>query len=697
MKGWLAGPYTLASLPASAQKLINLYPEVIESPEGEKVVGYLKHCPGLATALITLATSPLRGLLAGGSPLTPADGTGGRMFAVAGSKLYEVFIGGTSSLLGDVGDDAAHSPVQMFVNGEQLGIVSAGQFYLHNGVTLVQPLLLASVGGANTYARGAGGASTVIRNGTLVTWSAGDDFTDIQIGDLITIDGVACHVALKTSLTTLYTVETIAGPTAALVYSVYAAEPISGTSFPATLAAGDQITINASVYTVSYALYPTTRVNLTTSPGNQSNKAFSISILNGRAHADGATPTNITWISGDKFPLYGLVGAQLLVNGFGGAGNIVTQVLSSTAMKVVGPTGAFDFNFGINPILAAGSGAFLDSYFIIAPPVSKVMQVSAPLDGLTWDASDIASKEGYPDYIGALFADHGELYVMGESKSEVWRAPGMDFNFPFQRVSGASIEEGIAAPASMAGFLDGVAWIGASLRGKPVAYFAKGFQPERISTHAIEQAWEKFQVSDAVGFSFEMDGHEFWQVSFPTGDQAWVYDRTTSLQFGKPMWHERTSWDPAPATGVARYRRHRACCHCFVWGKHWVGDFYNGKIYELSNTTYTDAGQVIQCRRVMPHLCAERLRQFFFKLQLDMETARGGVALTVVLDWSDDGGLTFVGGGTAFTLTTSTTKTLERLCFWEMGSADDRIFRITVTGNGPKTLLNGYLDWLVGT
>lgn len=694
--GWLGGSYLLASPNAACQRTLNLYPEALEATDKE--VGFFKGTPGLATALLTLPTAPIRCLLAGGTPLNPADGSGGRMFAVAGSKLYEVYANGTYTLRGDVGDDAVHSPAQLFPAGDQLGIISAGQFYIDTGSGPTKPLPNPYTGGANTFAIT---GTTAIRNVQQVTCSGGDNFNGVAVGDIITINGVTAHVATfipATTITTIYTREAVTDPSPR-TFSVYAAEPISGSLLPSTLAVNDQITINAAVYTVSNIATPQYRINLKTTPGSQFNSAYSVFVLNGTVQATGTATLN--WISGDKFPLYGLIGQVLFLNGFGNpATNTVVAVPSDSTITLNSTTaGTAIYNFGINPALAAGTGAFLDSYFVVAPANSKQMQASAPLDGTSWDAADQARKESYPDNIGCLFADHEELYVMGESKSEVWAAPGADLNFPFQRNPSACMSEGIAAPASMCGFLDGVAWIGSGLRGAPVAYYAVGFQPQRISTHAIEKVWAGFsQIADAVGFGYEMDGHEFWQINFPSGDQAWVYDRTASLQFGKPMWHERNSWDP----NTAAWHRHRAGFHCYVWGKHWAGDWGTtgnygaGNIYEMGSSIYKDAGQLITCIRTLPHLCANRLRQFFTKLQLDLETG-GGSALTVLVEWSDDGGTTWVGGGSAFTLTLSTSKKLDRATFWSLGSADDRVFRITVTGNAPKALLNLYLDTVQGT
>ena len=650
MPGWLGPSYTLASVNAACQRSLNLYPRELEA--GDKVAGMLAGSPGLSAAILTLPTAPLRGLLAGSN----------RMFAVAGSKLYEISSTGTiiglggptdHTARGDVGNNAANSPVQMFPNGKQLGIVSAGCFYCDSGLGPVQqsytPFNYADI------AVGWSGTCTCI--GPFVTWQSGMLFTAGMVGSFITINGAGLYLITAVGMTT-----PLPGSGASSV--PYLTTTGSGTNYftPVPFIAGS---------------------------GN---------IVNSVASPFGAADVGATLTFNGSAPFSAL---GYTINSVDGNGNATLSGIPAA----VGSTGGVAVE--TFPAFGAATGAFLDSYFVVSPPSSKQFNVSALLDGSTWDSSDEAAKESYPDNIVALFQDHEELYVMGEVKSEVWASPGVDENFPFQRNPSACMSLGIAATASMCGFVDGVAWLGASLNGPPVAWYARGFQPERISTDAIEALWKTFTtVADAVAFAYELDGHEFWQIAFPSADQTtpgdglgqtWVYDRTASLKFGAPYWHEVNSFNGTVWT------RHRAGFHCFVFGKHWVGDWGNGNIYQMDSTIYQDAGQTITCIRTLPHLCGQRLRQFFSKWQTDLETAQGfvppstpGVALTIMLEWSDDGGHTFVGGGTNFTYTTSTLKTLDRAVFWQLGSADDRVFRLTVTGNGRKALLNAYLDYTLG-
>ena len=104
-----------------------MYLEQLE--EGGSRVGQyrLRQCPGLRT-FATLPTAPFRGIYA----------PGGRLFAIGGSQIYEVYQDGTHSpSFGNVGN--ATNPAEMASNGFQLAISSGGAGYITGGAILPQP------------------------------------------------------------------------------------------------------------------------------------------------------------------------------------------------------------------------------------------------------------------------------------------------------------------------------------------------------------------------------------------------------------------------------------------------------------------------------------------------------------------------------------------------------------------------------
>jgi len=203
------------------------------------------------------------------------------------------------------------------------------------------------------------------------------------------------------------------------------------------------------------------------------------------------------------------------------------------------------------------------------------------------DALDVATAEGLPDNLNSILSDYREAWLMGDSTIEIWTDTGAAF-FPFERAPGGFIEQGCAAARSPAKLDNSVFWLGKDPNGQGVVYRANAYIPQRISTHAIEHAINGYaDISDAIGFAYQEEGHLFYWLTFPSGDASWVYDVATQA------WHQRAWLDPV--TGLLH--RHRANCYAFFNGMHLVGDYQNATIYKMSLDVYSDAGSPIYRER----------------------------------------------------------------------------------------------------
>lgn len=466
---------------------------------------------------------------------------------------------------------------------------------------------------------------------------------------------------------------------------------VEGSRFDAALAS-QTVYIAGSPYTVA-TITDDKHLTLTGTAGTQTGAEFIAYLITGTCDM---SLTKVTWRSGPMFTS-AMVGQAITISGVSFTVASVEDASHLTVSASLVYFSGAPWATATTGSIAARTGAYLGGYFIAAAPDSKQFNVCDVYDGKTWDPLDYELKAGYPDNIGALLADHEELWIFGESSTELW-GPNPNISttntFPFAKNQSGSMPIGTAGSFSPVSTRNGPAWIGADLRGQPVAYKAQGFAPVRISTHAVESVWSTYgTIADVEGFVYELDGHEFIQWTFPTADATWVYDVTASAQFGRPMWHERQSYDGADL------HRHRARCHAYVWGLHLVGDYQTGAIYQMSSARYDDDGNTMYCIRVFPHLCEERVRQFYSRFQLDLETGRGTGALTVTLDWSDDGGHTWKSPlSQVIDLTAGGDPNYAARCiFNRLGSSRDRVFRVQVIGLGPKNLINAYLDFLTGT
>ncbi len=378
------------------------------------------------------------------------------------------------------------------------------------------------------------------------------------------------------------------------------------------------------------------------------------------------TPTNLGDVGNDGKPV------QMFPNGNQLA--IISNGLFwlHTGTELVQP----DFTGGSDHVTAV-EGSFLDGFFLVidAPDEEDAASVrrfrhSALQDGLTWDPLDYASKEGYPDMLAAMLADHEDLWLFGSQTTEVWRnnystAPE---SFPWERDPGAFIHYGNIAPWATVRMPEGVGWLAGDPRGHAMAFHAVGYRPQRVSTHAVEQAWAKYStVGDAEGYTYTEDGHYFWVISFPTADATWVYDVSSKL------WHER-AW----LTGSTLHR-HRSRGHAYVFGRHLVGDWETGTIYEMGVHLGSDAGADIRRIRTAPYFsdAEEQVRIFHHRLQLDVQADEN---LDISLDWSNDSARNW---STARTVTTGPGDADgEQRAMWRrLGEARHRVYRATITSD----------------
>ena len=297
----------------------------------------------------------------------------------------------------------------------------------------------------------------------------------------------------------------------------------------------------------------------------------------------------------------------------------ISQTLSSRTFT--GPaafTQIVDDNF-----LGALVVAYVDTYFIYVEPNSQRVYSIDTFDTngnyiypLVFDATNVASAEGSPDNLVSMIVDHNELWLFGTNSVEVWYDAGTP-SFPFARIQGAFNELGCAATFSVAKMENGLFWLGADARGKGIVYQANGYRGQRISTHAIEYAIAQYDnISDAIAYTYQQEGHSFYVLNFPSANATWVFDVTTG------MWHERAGWNGS------YFVRHRGNCQLAFNNEIMIGDHETGNVYAFDLDVYADNGQPqrwLRSWRALPAGQNTLVRTAHHSLQLDCE---GGIGLT---------------------------------------------------------------------
>lgn len=321
----------------------------------------------------------------------------------------------------------------------------------------------------------------------------------------------------------------------------------------------------------------------------------------------------------------------------------------------------------------------IDGYFIVPVPDTDQFQLSALLDGQTWAATDVATAEGNPDNLTAVFSLNRQLWLFGERSTEVWFNSGA--SFPFERIEGSFAEFGLAAKHSVSKIKDTVIWLSQTQAGGVEVVLADGFVTIPVTSRAVAYQISTYTtINDAEAFVYKDEGHEFYVLTFPTEAKTWVYDLTT----GK--WHERQSSSSRyiPRVYASAYNKH-------------LGLAYNsGNLYEIDMDTYTEDGTAItRTARTAPlHQTGNFVS--VYTLRLDLEKAQGAVSgtETITLKTSRDGGHNFDSGDAI--AASRNGEYADRVIWRMLGQSRSWVFEFTTTDSIKWILLGLEADVDIG-
>ena len=276
--------------------------------------------------------------------------------------------------------------------------------------------------------------------------------------------------------------------------------------------------------------------------------------------------------------------------------------------------------------------SYLDGYFIFNEPNSQKVWITSLLDGTQVDPLDFASAEGSPDGLVAVIVNNREAWLFGTNSIEVWYDAGTP-DFPLARIQGASNEIGCVAPYSVAKLDNSVFWLGQDARGRGIVYRNSGYSGIRASNHSIEWQIQQYgDLSNAIAYTYQQDGHNFYVLTFPTVQKTWVYDVVTQ------SWHERAGWSNG------NFVRYRPNCQVTFNNEVILGDYENGNLYAYDLEVYADNDapqKWLRSWRPIPSGQNNLRRTAQHSLQLDCETGVGlsgydGTEVFYLLDENGD-------------------------------------------------------------
>ena len=707
--GFVGPSYEAPSIYQDDQECINFRPEIdpLKQP-GQYGVIALYPTPGLLTK-VTLNFAEVRGM---------RNVSGGQyLIVVCGSYVYALTTSLTPTIIGQLNTSAGI--VGITDNSQSIYIVDGQYRYTWRISAPAAAQFIGSTTGTTLNV-------TSMKSGTI---AVGQQLFGIGVASETIITalgtgtgGVGSYTINQTQTVTSQTLTsaaTAATITASIAGNILTVTAITGTLYPgqtiqgSTIAAGTIITALGGSAAISYAITAAgtgyaVGDTITVTGGIYSQQTtYTVATIGGGGTVTGLTVVNYgvytvvpgtpasTTTSGNGT---GLTLTLTFGTGTGGTGSYVlsgTQTVTSRTM--------YALNFSVlpstdGPFTGADVVDVVDNYFVYNRPGTQQWGSSNILSPISSSLA-FSSKDGAPDNLVSMIVDHREVYLLGEISSEVWVDSGL-FPFAFQRIPGTSTQHGIAAKFSVARLGNSFAYLSKNIRGDGQVMMMNGYTPTRISNHAVENSIEGAEIGDARAWTYLIEGHEVYVISFPGLDLTWAYDIASG------MWHK---WLWVDSNNI--FHRHRGNCHSHFNNMNLVGDWENGQIYMLDPNTYTDDGGEIRRVRRAPHLVTDFQRQYFSELQILFQPGVGlsgnitgstsptngvagvgvaGLAIAgqanfatlgadpqAMLRWSNDGGSTW--SNEHWTSIGVQGRYKNRAIWRRLGQSRDRIFEVVVT------------------
>jgi hypothetical protein len=247
---------------------------------------------------------------------------------------------------------------------------------------------------------------------------------------------------------------------------------------------------------------------------------------------------------------------------------------------------------------------FIDQYIIGVEPFGRYWFHSDLSDATSYNTIDRNVAEKLPDNIQQVIASGGDVFVLGDRSAQFFANTGAATGTWANR-PGTEMDVGAASPWTACRLDNSVFWLG----NDGTVYKLEGYQPRRISTHALEQAFSRADTSKAYAFTFEDRGHKVYYLT--VGGKTWGYDVATG------EWHRRKS------SGIDFWRMNSLV----KWRRRWYGgDYTNGKLYLLDWAVMDEAGEEMERSRTSPVLHDELNKlivhsiEFLFDTGLDEES-----------------------------------------------------------------------------
>lgn len=332
--------------------------------------------------------------------------------------------------------------------------------------------------------------------------------------------------------------------------------------------------------------------------------------------------------------------------------------------------------------LGGNTVQFMDGFLILNSPGTNEWYIST-INDITFDPTMFASKTGFSDNLVGLQVTKRYIYLFGASTTEVWFDAG-DTPFPMNRFPGVFLQYGCLSVNSIAQMDGDIYWLAQSPQGNAIVCKTEQYNAAQISTFALDNAMRGYtDLAQAIGFTYQVEGHFFYVLTFPTTDVTWQYDLSNK------QWNELAWCDDN-----GKLHRHRGACYASGYGSPVVGDWENGNLYLWDRDNFTDNGQPIPRIRSFPHGVddsSNRIAYQEFIANFEVGNGAGAGAPTpIFLRWSDTRGYSW--GNAVQRSLGLEGEYLTSVQWRRLGTARDRVFELSWSSPCKTALLGAWVD-----
>lgn len=328
-------------------------------------------------------------------------------------------------------------------------------------------------------------------------------------------------------------------------------------------------------------------------------------------------------------------------------------------------------NFSIVPLdFSPVYITFQDGYFISCDGQTSQWRLSGLNNGFSWPAGprNIGLLQTRPTFVKAVIAFERQLFVMGETVTEIWHAQPSNSLFPYVRSNAIAINYGLLSPSSVASEFGLLVWVASNNQASPTILVSKGGPPKRLSTDGIDFLLGSLDFPErSTAFLFEEDGHIFYQITFERDNLTLVYDFETNQFY--------TLTDECLNAHIARNG-------VFFNNKNYFLSRDSGDLYEFGTQFTTYNGKSIPRIRITKPFRMKNSKRFIANnINITLEQGISNQLQRVDLSISKNGGQSF--GTVVGKELNSLGNYRNRLQFWNLGICNDLTLQFRFWAGNP--------------